>query len=210
MITALSLALVLSTCGPPALPDGSLPACEPVAVGLDTSCANTSAPLFLGGAIGETFLARDTLISSVTVWRVAAQDTNGIGIHLFILETDSTGAPNPSAVLLNGPTVRVLYGDGIHPIRFDFMFDPPFALPRPGTYGIVVQGNPCYGTVNLIADDRDDYSDGSVWFFGRSDCYLRSFPKNYPGADLIFTIVFCSTATPARPSTWGEIKARYR
>ena len=43
--------------------------CVPTIVGTDTSTANASANVDFGRAKEQTFLARDTLIQSITVWR---------------------------------------------------------------------------------------------------------------------------------------------
>lgn len=209
MNVLLPLPLLLLTCTPPA-PGPATPVCQPVAVGLDTSCANASVTAFLGRAVGQTFLARDTLISKVTVWRIAEQPRNGIGLKLFILRTDSLGAPDVYSVLLDGPTLINTSGDSIHAVRFDYVFDPPFALPAPGLYAFVIQGRPCDPSWNLEANVNDDYADGSYWSFGRSDCALRPFPQNHPEADMVFTVEFCSAPTPIKRSTWGELKTRYR
>ena len=45
--------------------------CVPTIVGLDPSTADRSANVDFGRAKGQTFLARDTLIQSITVWRAA-------------------------------------------------------------------------------------------------------------------------------------------
>jgi hypothetical protein len=203
-------ALSLLLCQPPSIASGSAGTCSPTVIGLDTSCVNNSADVFLGEAIGQTFAAAHTQVRRITVWRVAAEDSNVFGIHIFILRTDSLGAPNVSAILLDGPTVVVPYGDGQHHVRFDFMFDPPFTLPSPGTYCFAVQANPCYGFWDLVVDTNNDYGGGSIWYFSRSDCFLRAFPLNHPAADLIFEVEFCDTTTPTRRSSWGQLKAIYR
>jgi hypothetical protein len=116
-----------------------------------------------------------------------------------------------SAVVLNGPTIAVPYGDGEHHVRFDFLFDPPFSLPAVGTYCFALQASPCFGFWDLVADDlKDDYHGGSMWAFGRSDCYLRPFPQQFPVTDLIFEIEFCDAVTPTKKTTWGHLKAIYR
>ena len=171
---------------------------------------NNSAGVYLGQAIGQTFTANSTLIRRITVWRVAVEDTNVWGIHLFILRTDSLGTPVVRPLLLDGPTLVVPYGDGEHHVRFDFIFDPPFQLPEPGTYCIAVQASPCFGIWDLIVDTNNDYPGGSIWYFSRSDCFLRAFPLNHPATDLIFEMEFCNMVTPTRRTTWGQLKTLYR
>ena len=171
---------------------------------------NNSTSVYLGQAVGQPFKAADLPIRRITVWRPAVDDTNLFGIHLFLLRTDSLGAPDVRPLLLDGPRLVVPYGDGQHHVRFDFMFDPPYQLPGPGTYCLALQASPCYGVWNLVADSDDHYPDGSLWHFSRSDCFLRDFPQNYPGADLIFEVEYCDMVTPTRGTTWGKLKVHYR
>lgn len=169
----------------------------------------------MGKALGETFFAEDTLIESITVWRVASQDSNVYGMHLFITATDTTGRPRSTLMLLDGPTVYHPYGDKVHPIPFQFVFDPPFSLPRKGTYYFAVQADPCDGFFSIYdtaAIGPDLYLGGNLWLNGRSifnGCSLRDFPTRLTG-DLAFSIRFCSPTTATRGITWGGMKVRYR
>jgi hypothetical protein len=160
---------------------------------VDTELANGWSGVVFGHALGQVFVAADTLVRSVTVWRTAIQDTNHAGIKLYITETDSTGYPKADAVILNGPIVGVPFGDGIHPVRFDFVFDPPFALPRRGSYCLAVQARPCDATWNILSSSLDPYPGGHLWDFGRSSCFLRTSPRPYPSIDLAFRIEFLHT-----------------
>lgn len=189
--------------------------CSIVTVALDTSLANSSGGAFLGEAPGQTFMARDTLIRSLTVWRVASEDTNLFGMHLYVTETDSTGMPLTDHVVLDGPTVYNPYGDGLHPIPFEFVLDPPAALPRPGLYAFFLAMTPCVlGYFDLIGreGDKDVYPEGHVWWTGRSlTCALRPAVMSNAAADFIFRVEFCSTAiVPTLRTTWGELKVLYR
>jgi hypothetical protein len=192
---------------------GAAAVCPTRSIGVDTSKANDLDGPILGEAYGQVFLAKDTLISAITVWRIAAEATNYTGWHLFITRADSLGVPVPNSILLDGPTVVNPYGDGVHPIPMRFAFDPPFALPQTGRYYFAIQANPCDGFFNMEFDDSNDYADGSVWRNGRTlfnGCHLRNFPEQFPQADMVFTIEFCDLATPALSETWGRVKARYR
>ena len=184
--------------------------CSATAVGVDTSLAHDKSGVVFGEALGQTFVAPETLIKSITVWRTAIQDTNHAGIKLYITETDSTGYPRATSVILDGPIVVVPYGDGVHPVRFDFVFDPPFALPRKGQYCLAVQARPCDATWNLVASRQDPYPGGHLWVFGRSTCFLRTSPTPYSFADLGFEVAFCGVPTPVQRATWGKIKTIYR
>ena len=197
-------------CQPEPGPPGLVGSCYPTVIGIDTSCVNNSTGVFLGEAIGQTFKVAELPIRRITVWRVSVEDTNVFGIHLFILRTDSLSRPDVRPLLLDGPTLVVPYGDGEHHVRFDFVFDPPYQLPEPGTYCIALQASPCYGVWDLVADSDGHYPDGSLWHFSRSDCFLRDFPLNHPDADLIFEVEFCNMVTPTRRTTWGQLKTLYR
>jgi len=187
-------------------------ACSTLSIGLTPSQADGYGSADLGMAIGQTFYAPSTEIQSLTVWRVANEDTLLDGMHLYICSVDSTGTPHPESLLLDGPTVTVPYGDGVHPIEHRFDFDPPFRLPAPGLYAFFLQASPCYGWFDVIADNKNDYQQGSKWQTQRSlsGCTLRSFPSEYPTSDLVFQIQFCDETTPVKVRSWGAIKSLYR
>jgi hypothetical protein len=188
--------------------------CMPVSVGIDTSLADTDSFVgVLGGeAPGETFLATDTLIRSVTVWRVAVQTPYGGSLKLWITEVDSTGKPRTDRVIQEGPVISVPFGDGIHPIKMEFILDPPVALPRPGQYFVAAQDY-CGGHWGLLINTHDAFPDGTLWRTGRSastGCLLRTDPDQFVSDDLVFTIEFCDTSTPVRLTSWGQLKLKYR
>lgn len=213
MSLAAQLLASILVCQPLSAPQGE-GSCQILAAGIDTSCFNNTDGVFLGEGLGQTFMSLSQDIRRITVWREAQEDTNVIGIHLFIVGTDSLGAPDVSVTLLNGPSLVVPYGDGVHPIRFDFAFNPPFHLPKMGTYCFAMLANPCWGTWDLECDASSsgsgDYPGGCLWLFGRSDCYLRPYPLQHPSADLIFEIDFCQATTPVISRSWGQIKSIYR
>ena len=117
--------------------------CDIAGVGVDTSLAYPDTletmGLRCGEAGGETFFAQDTLIHSISVWRPSRTTPYGGHLKLWITRVDSTGAPNINAVLLDGPVQTFIFGDGIHPIKMEWTFDPPFALPGPGEYYFTVR-----------------------------------------------------------------------
>ena len=192
--------------------------CAPVHVGLDPGTWNTGAQDFLGEALGQTFLARDTLISRLTVWR-PPNYRSVIGAHLWITEVDTTltpPRPNTGAILLDGPTLHVYDSDPPGQlIEMPFVIDPPLHLPRPGLYAFFLQAENCNQATSwiLIANDQNPYPYGIFWITGRvSDpCYLRGVRAGTESTDLLFDIEFCrpDTTTPTRKSTWGQLKARY-
>ncbi len=184
--------------------------CQVRSAGVDTSMANGLDGPILGESVGQVFLASDTLLSSITVWRIASEDTNYTGWHLYIARADSTGRPVPSSVLLDGPTMFHPYGDGVHPIPIRFDFEPPFALPGPGHYEFAIQAYPCDAFFNMLLNHANAYPDGAVWLHTRSsECHLANFPEQFPLVDMVFTLEFCAAITPAEPATWGQVKARY-
>ncbi len=185
--------------------------CPTSSIGIDTSKADGLDGPILGEAEGQTFLATDTLLSSITVWRIAAEDTNYTGWHLYITGTDSVGAPAPNSILLDGPAVYNFYGDGVHPIPMRFDFVPPFVLPHPGKYYFAIQAYPCDAFFNMEFNGTNAYVNGDSWRNGRTtDCHLRNYPEEFPNVDIIFTMELCGATSPARSATWGELKSRYR
>ena len=190
--------------------------CAPVSVGLDTSLWTTSRGTALGQAKGQTFLARDTLASRITLWRPPTSLTT-FGNHLFITAVDTSFTPprpDTRAILLDGPSVAVP-SDGVHLTRMDWVFDPPFALPRPGLYTFFIQRDYCDdGETRFIANDTNPYPDGMYWTTWRTSggpCYLPAAAVGDENTDLIFQIEFCTTAnTPVRKSSWGRLKTIYR
>jgi len=193
--------------------------CMPDTIGLDPAIWDTFRGTFLGHALGETFYARDTLISKLTVWR-PPNLPNVLGVHLFITGVDTTlnpPRPDTNNILLEGPTLHVY--DSSPPgqlVELAFVLDPPFALPRPGYYAFFVQTEGCNGgEFNIITSDLNPYPFGIYWLTGRAgqftDCRLAPVEGGADTDDLIFRIEFCrNTVTPVRSSTWGRLKAMYR
>jgi hypothetical protein len=188
-------------------------ACVTDSVGVDTSLATESGELIMGMAWGETFVATDTLIQSVTVWRIPSEHDNPSELKFWITEVDSGGTPHTHLVVFDGPTLSFASPDSTRPTPITYMFDPPISLPRPSVYCFWVQ-EVCTGYADILVDLNDAFPGGHLWHTFRSDfdgCILRDFPESFAGYDLVFTLVFCSThTTPVRNPTWGQLKARYR
>jgi len=187
--------------------------CSSYSIGLDTTMATSHDGPYQGEAAGQVFLARDTLIRSITVWRYVPPDTNYFGFKLYITRADTTGQPNTAGILFSGPTIIHPVGDGIHPIEYTWTFDPPFALPSRGYFWFGVQPDPCYGFFQLLLNDKNAYQVGDSWLTGRllpgQPCFLRRYPTHFPDTDLIFTITFCDVSTRVGGTSWGELKVRY-
>jgi len=179
-------------------------------VGVDTSLTHDQNALSQGDAIGQTFVAPETLITSITVWRPAWVDTDGVGLNIYVLSADAAGHPNLSDVLRRGPTVYSPYGDGIHPVPYKFEFNPPIVLPAPGKYHFVIQV--CDGLFFFPLSTADAYPQGDTWWYAPSfgGCYLRSNPVDNGPVDLPFEVEFCGPVTPLRRPSWGHVKAVYR
>ena len=194
--------------------DGAAP-CIVSSIGTDGSKWNSGFYLSNGHSRGETFVATDTLIQSITVWRSARPDSNLTPMHLFITGVDSvSGYPVTWPILLDGPVLVVPYGDGVHPVPIKFNLDPPFALPHPGRYFFAVKENTCLGFFfTLLADTTDPYPEGQCFFTSANYSCAGlggSVGINSRFADLIFNIEFCEPAVPTRSATWGNVKSLYR
>jgi hypothetical protein len=188
--------------------------CNDYAIGADTSRSNFYLSPIFGQSFGETFIARDTLVESITVWRRAEEDTSFVGYSLFIVGTDSLGFPDVTGkTLLHGRVVYNYYGDGVHPTPITFVFDPPFVLPSQGKYEFAIQLVPCAAVSYLLMSIGDTYPDGDHWRHADSameGCLLKPYPDEIANEDLIFSIRFCEQAVPTRVQTWGSMRARYR
>jgi hypothetical protein len=188
-------------------------------VGLPLALGNNERGTLLGGAIGQTFRAVDTVITRITVWR-PANDVDWVGTHLFVttVETAET-PPRPitQGILQDGPSVYV-HDDSANPgqpIRMDFVIDPPLRLPSPGLYAFFLRRDGCdLGETRIVASTANPYPDGIYWVTGTVaylSCYLRSVVGGGDNDDLIFEIEFCRDATtPMSRRTWGQVKILYR
>jgi hypothetical protein len=192
--------------------------CRTLEAGVPPDSSNNSGGVFLGEALGQTFHADHTLIQSISVWRVPWQAHYVYGIRVFLVPTDSVGVPDVRNMLLAGPTVFHTDGDGVNPTEFEFVFDPPFRLPKTGEYEFAVQSDPCEGIWDILGSDgrtdgRDYYTGGYAWVHSRStdpDCHLRTRPSPSPATDLCFRVRYCDQGTPVRRNSWGSLKIIYR
>ncbi len=190
--------------------------CAGDTVGVDVSLADNAAGTLFGESPGQTFLAVDTLLSFLRVWRWATEDSNSIGMRLYITDTSPDGTPDLRYILVNGPTIVHQYGDGIHPIEFVWRWEPPLALPHRGLFSFFVMQDPCFGFWDLMSTDNPSlYPSGDMWFTGRSNCVLGSGLqrdlRHYPEYDIVFQAAFCRLdTTPTRRKTWGSLKLLYR
>lgn len=192
--------------------------CVAVTAGLDTSTWTTSRIVFGGSAIGQTFLAVDTVITRITVWR-PPNNRDDVGAHLYITKADSSRTPPPPDlryILQDGPTVHVFDSEPSGQlIEMRFNMDPPLVLPGRGIYAFFLQAENCYNGAlwAVIANGANAYPHGAHWVTRRvsSPCYLGAVVGSEDSIDLIFEIEYCkTTTTPARRRSWGELKMIYR
>jgi len=199
-------------------PVDAAPQCLINAIGVDTSLAapDTISTLGLrcGEAGGQVFLAADTLLTSIAVWRHHAETPYGGHLKLWITEVDSAGVPDIGQTVLEGPVISVPFGDGVHPIKMEWDFDPPFVLPHSGLFYFAVQDY-CGGHWDLLQNEHNAYPFGCEYRNG-INCFtgcgvLRPFPDPFVGFDLIFTIESCrDLPTAVQKKTWGQLKTLYR
>jgi len=180
-------------------------------VGVDTTLAGFAEYENLGSAMGETFVARETLITSITFWRPITDFDSSCGFKLYVVGTDASGQPNTADMISNGPVLDNVYGDGIHPVPMKFVFNPPLRLPHRGMYEAAIQSYPCSCASRYLRTLDDEYPDGIVWSHSQtSACTLRSGPGAVPSLDLFFRVESCGNIPRLQASTWGEFKSRYR
>jgi hypothetical protein len=187
--------------------------CLAESAGIDTTAGDTNIGLHNAQAVAQVFLAPDSLIASITVWRPVSQFSNVNGMHLYITKLDSlTGKPSIFEILLDGPTVIFPdTGTVAKPVTYEF--DPPFALPSKGRFAFAIkEENPyCFGGFTLRANDTNAYPDGDAWTLNpNAACDDIGNNPFHSQDDLIFTVTFCSPAVPTLPATWGGVKASYR
>ncbi len=115
--------------------------CGARVIGVDPAVADTTVEAFFCRGFGQTFVAADTLVQSISIWRPALPALDGQPRYLFITETDSLGKPDIRRVLLAGLSLVRLVGDGTHPVEYAFLFEPPFALPRRGEFFFDIQAD---------------------------------------------------------------------
>lgn len=190
--------------------------CDPTHVRLDPAIANTSRSPINARALGQTFLAEDTVITRITIWR-PPNFPSVVGMHLYVTGVSANLIPDVSQMLLDGPTVTVYDSDPPGQfIEVPFVLNPPLVLPAPGTYAFFIQPANCSsGAVwYIVANNTNPYPYGFYWNTGRvvsSPCHLRGVDGGEDLTDLLFDIEFCDThPTPVRSRSWGEVKVIYR
>lgn len=187
--------------------------CSPTTFLIDTTGSVRTIAAIWGEAPGQTFIAEDTLVTSITVWRWAVQSPNDAPMKLWITEVDSTGRPRNNRVVFEGPWLQVIYGDGVHPIEIRYELDPPAVLPRRGKFAFFIQ-NPCSYFFDLLVREGTAYAEGELWrseiAIYQPNCPLYTIIDRFDERDLCCKIEFCDVPTPVKSPTWGRVKSIYR
>ena len=189
-------------------------ACDfPTSIGVDMVRADTTTFVLWCRGYGQVFLATDTLIRSISIWRPPTPAGDAWPRQLFITETfvEYEGLPDTQQLLLDaGPLVRRM-GDGVSPVEYRWVFDPPFALPHRGKFFFVVQANL---PPHFPAATTNPYPDGQAWETGPAwECSRPGGARSYssPVIDLIFEVQFCGGATISTlPKSWGRLEVIHR
>jgi len=180
-------------------------------IAVDISRADTVAFTFSCRGFGQTFVATDTLILSISVWVPPLGREHNDVSHLFI--TEAVGdTPDVERLIYSGPSVSLPLTEPVLPTELRFDLDPPVALPHPGKFFFVVQAGH-YSAFPMLASNADPYRDGRGW---QTEPVLGCDRPGSPRGsswhpDLLFKVVFCTDRiTGSRRSTWREPMVFYR
>ncbi len=187
--------------------------CITSGVGIDPAQATSSAGNLLSSeSTGQTFVAADSGLRSIAVWRVASEGANLGAIYVTVTETNVSGQPLTDLPLATSSTLSNSSGDGVTPTEFLWQFDPPVALKAGTRYAFFLRTCGTTPYVDFLARGMPDlYVDGCLWATTRgSGCDLPQGVVQFPDADLIFRIEFCGSGAPVRRETWGQLKTVYR
>jgi hypothetical protein len=192
---------------------GKPDSCGLSVVGVGVQHANRVDGAFFGRSLAQVFVATDTLVHAITVWRQPDINELHVPMHLFIGEMDVTDPlrPQPETVLLDGPTL-VLKGTSAEPRPVRYELAPPFALPSPGTFYFAVKEDWCDAAFGLMSDSTGSYAGGDAWeILPYLSCDgLGNQVHTMRGIDLVFEVEFCARAVETREQTWGRVKSTYR
>jgi hypothetical protein len=219
-----SLLLVLSALAiwivPTGSPAGTLPRRTPgapcagsVVLGPDSSLGNSGLSAFLGRAWGETFVAKESLVTAISIWRLP-HTIAMTPVQLFVTSVDVAGRPIATDILYASP-VMAGTDSASYPIRIAFPINPPLQLSPGNTYFFAAKDAYCQANTWILSDTTDAYADGRAWeTFPAFDCSGLGQPHAGnpagPLLDLQFQIEFCSEVTPTRSSSWSKLKSIYR
>lgn len=188
--------------------------CSTSVIGVDVTHGQASEGDFLGHCVGQSFVTQDTLLRSLTVWRVPIQAGSLIGMKPYIKELDSLGVPRLDRTVYVGETLVNASNDTINPAMFRWEMDPPIALPHRGGYAFFLGQDPCLAYFDILAASHDVelYPQGTAWVTARTRaCVPELTSIERRPTDLIFLLEFCRTGiTGAKTHSWGQLKLLYR
>ncbi len=168
--------------------------CYPVAIGVQPTLADTVVSPFSCRGWGQEFVAADTLIHSISVWRLAQPAYSDTPRQLFITDPfDPLVVGDVIPLLLTGSVLVIPNGDGVHPVEYRWTFDPPFALPRRGKFFFEIMADN-WTVCPVAADSTNPYPDGVTWETSPVwDCSRPGppFDIEHPTWDLAFEVQFC-------------------
>jgi len=194
-------------------------ACATVSAGLDTVGSNSAFFSSFNEGLGQTFVADDTVVTSVTLWEPPGGGPyvlqHGTVLVLTRTYVDSSAGFRSPALGARVATSGVVYPDtltspdGPYPLRF--VFDPPLVLPALDLYALFVYPAGPSAAVNfglMIDQGVNAYAPGMYWITNRRGDKVLGGGGN---DDLCFLVEYCTDApVPARHMTWGELKQLYR
>jgi hypothetical protein len=195
---------LLATCSGMAWSSAAHPQpCNPVVIGVGLAQADSGVVAWGCRGWGQVFLARDTLIHSISIWRPAKPDSDAQPRYLFITDADSVG-PRTNRLLLTAPPIVHQVGDGIHPVEYRWVFDPPFALPRKGLFFFDIQADRwSVFVIPASSMAKNPYPDGGAWKTSTvgGDCPYpgAAFNDPPPRPDLAFEVQFCGAGPVGVP-----------
>jgi hypothetical protein len=192
--------------------DGGVGGCLATAItGLDVTHSDGVQFIRLSRALGQVFVAPDTLVRTVSVWLPDIRLVLTTPMHLYLYRADLEGQPVMEAPVADGGSLDTGDLDGDGAARFTYRFDPPAMLPAPGRYALVLVPDRC-GVIPVLTDSSDEFADGDLWDLGQRHCGgpVTSVNSRVATAHMVFRVEFCDGGTSTAGRTWGELKARYR
>lgn len=168
---------------------------------------------YLGEDFGETFVARDSFLTHVTLWQPAGTDTLPVPITFLLYDTNAAGEPLRFSPLQVGPTATVAAGNSAGPVAVEFEISPAIRLPHLGSFQVAFRTD-CAKRLWALECAGDPFGDGYFQWNRVGRCPPWSEATAYPTVDLAFAVELCdhdpATTTPAATISWGKVRSIYR
>jgi len=210
---ALSLAMLLFLLSPARCDAQGIAPCRPFNVVIDGAPPDTEVAAFNSHGQGQVILVQDMTVAEIRFEVPAYSVVFFPYATLYVMNVDVNGRPIVSeAPVYTSQLVGAPQPTGLDPVPLVFAFDPPITLPAIGRYYFDVKEATCFGDIRLLGTTSNVYANGGAWATG-AYCDPRSPGSptlNHPNFDLLCDITYCGIATPASPTTWGELKVIYR